>query len=274
MTDRMDAVKRRDVAVFYAAAVALAVIVALASRAPDGGWMLGLYMFTPLAALLLMRAVVGGGWRTFLAGLGLGRAGWGAWPFALLVPPLLVALVTLATLATGAVQLLPASDRPPLLALPLMFAAGVAFTSVLSFGEEVAWRGWLLPALLPLGVWPAMLVTGFLHGAWHLPAILLTPHYHGEGSPWLIVPGFLAVLTLAGVAYGYVRLSTGSLWPAVLVHAAFNTCLARAASITLPADAAMADYLGGESGIFTILALLVLALLIARFWRAGRLRPA
>jgi membrane protease YdiL (CAAX protease family) len=161
-----------------------------------------------------------------------------------------------------------------MLALPVMFAAGVAIGCVFAFGEEVAWRGWLLPRLLPLGTWAAILLSGFLHAAWLLPAILLTPHYHGAGSPWLIVPGFLAVLTLAGVAYGYLRLSTGSLWPVVIMHAAINVSLARAAAITAPSDAAMADYLGGESGLFTILALMALSLAIAQFWGDDRMRPA
>lgn len=269
-----DVVDLREACVFYAVAVAAAVLIALASRDPGGGWLLGFYMFSPLAGVVAVSLFGRGSWRAVVAGLGLRRLGLPAWPFALLVPPVLVALVTAACVATGAVGLLPAAERPPLLSLPLMFVAGVAITLLLSLGEEVGWRGLLLPRLLPLGLWPAMLLTGFLHGAWHLPLILLTPHYHGAGSPWLIVPGFMAVLTLAGVIYGYVRLSTGSLWPAVLMHSAINVSLARAAAITLPSDAAMADYLGGESGIFTILALLALALLIARVWQAGQVRPA
>lgn len=264
----------RDVAVFYAVAVLLAVLVALTSRDPQGGGLLGLYMFTPLLGLVAMQLLRGGGWREFIGGLGLGRAGLSGWAFALLMPPVLIGLVTLAVAATGAVELAPAADRPPMLAILPMLAAGIAIGCVLALGEEVGWRGWLLPRLLPLGLWPAMLVTGFLHAAWHLPAILITPHYHGDGSPWLIVPGFLIVLTLAGVAYGYVRLSTQSLWPAVIMHSTINVCLARAAAVTLPADAAMADYLGGESGVFTIAALALLSLGIARFWQTGQVRPA
>jgi membrane protease YdiL (CAAX protease family) len=275
MTTRTrDSVDIRDVAVFYATAVILAVLVALAARGPDGGGLLGLYMFTPLAGLVAMQLARGGGWGDLVAGLGLRRAGLAGWPFALLAPPLLVGVVTLGVVATGAVQVVPAVERPPLLALPVMFAAGVAIGCVFAFGEEVAWRGWLLPRLLPLATWAAILLSGFLHAAWHLPAILLTPHYHGAGTPWLIVPGFLAVLTLAGVAYGYLRLSTGSLWPVVIMHAAINVSLARAAAITAPSDAAMADYLGGESGLFTILALMALSLAIVRFWGDHRMRPA
>lgn len=267
---------RRDVAVYYGVAIGTAVLVALTARDPAGGGLLGLYMLTPLLGLLAMQALTrsGRGWRETVAGLGLGRAGFAGWPFALLVPPVLIGAVTLAASATGAVHLVEPPDHPPLALwlaqVPVMLAIGCVF----AFGEEVGWRGWLLCRLLPLGVWPAMLVTGALHAAWHLPAILITPHYHADGAPWIVVPGFLAVLTLAGIAYGYLRLSTGSLWPAVLLHAAFNLSLGTAESFVAPADAAMADYLAGESGLFSILALCLLALGIARYWPAGRLHAA
>lgn len=44
---------------------------------------------------------------------------------------------------------------------------------VLAFGEEVGWRGLLLPALRPLGDWPAVLITGVVWGVWHAPIVLL-----------------------------------------------------------------------------------------------------
>jgi membrane protease YdiL (CAAX protease family) len=39
------------------------------------------------------------------------------------------------------------------------------------------------------------------------------------------VPLFLAVLTAAGVLYGYLRDASGSLWPVVIAHGTFNAVL-------------------------------------------------
>lgn len=48
-----------------------------------------------------------------------------------------------------------------LLAIPF----GAVFNSIFAFGEEIGWRGWLLPALRPLGTWPALLLSGVIWGA-------------------------------------------------------------------------------------------------------------
>src|SRR5436305_814196 len=47
----------------------------------------------------------------------------------------------------------------------------------LAFGEQWGWRGYLLPRLLPLGQWPALLLSGAIWGLWHAPVILLGYNY-------------------------------------------------------------------------------------------------
>src|SRR5579872_914147 len=43
----------------------------------------------------------------------------------------------------------------------------------INFGEEYGWRGYLLPQLLPLGQWPALVFSGAIWGFWHTPLILM-----------------------------------------------------------------------------------------------------
>lgn len=103
-----------------------------------------------------------------------------------------------------------------LLSIPL----GTAVNSVLAFGEEVGWRGWLLPALLPLGTWPALIITGVLWGAWHAPIILLGYNFD---EPNLVGVGLMIIATtLIGVLVGWLRMRSASLWPAVFAHGALN----------------------------------------------------
>ena len=76
---------------------------------------------------------------------------------------------------------------------------------VFACGEEIGWRGYLLPCFSGLGVRRSLLRVGFIHGLWHLPVMLLTSAYHAAGNPFVIVPLFVTTLTLAGVYFGYLR---------------------------------------------------------------------
>ncbi|MFV9506567.1 MAG: CPBP family intramembrane glutamic endopeptidase [Oscillochloridaceae bacterium umkhey_bin13] len=89
-----------------------------------------------------------------------------------------------------------------------------------SFGEEWGWRGYLLPQLLPLGQWPALIISGVIWGLWHAPLILLGYNYPNQpATGWLWMVGMCVVW---GILFGWMRLATGSVWPAVLAHGALN----------------------------------------------------
>lgn len=94
------------------------------------------------------------------------------------------------------------------------------FNALPAFAEEVGWRGWLLPALRPLGTWPALLLSGAIWGLWHSPIILLGQNFN-EPNIWgvlLMTGGGIAW----GVLFGWLRLRTGSIWPAVIGHGSLN----------------------------------------------------
>jgi uncharacterized protein len=115
-----------------------------------------------------------------------------------------------------------------------------------------------------------------LHGIWHLPMILFTPYYHSVGNPLIMLPLFLATLTLAGVFYGYMRLKTDSVWPAAIAHRAFNLFWARFTAITVTTSPLLVEYLAGEAGLLTLIGIaIVAAVLLARLEASSRrqLRP-
>lgn len=95
---------------------------------------------------------------------------------------------------------------------------------VLAFGEEIGWRGYLLPRLLPLGQWPALLLSGLAWGLWHAPIILLGYKY--PTHPRLGVLAMVGTAIVGGVLFGWLRLATNSIWPSVLGHGAVNASLA------------------------------------------------
>ncbi|MGH3322160.1 MAG: lysostaphin resistance A-like protein [Streptosporangiaceae bacterium] len=99
--------------------------------------------------------------------------------------------------------------------LPAAFINGLA-----AFGEEWGWRGYLLPRLLPLGQWRALVLQGVAWGLWHAPILLLGYNY--ASHPRLGVLAMVGFTVVLGILFGWLRLSTGSIWPSVLGHGALN----------------------------------------------------
>ena len=78
---------------------------------------------------------------------------------------------------------------------------GVVMMVVL-VGEEIGWRGSMLPRLQQLTTKRrAALVTGFVHGCFHLPLILIATTYDSEGPRWIAAPVAVLTITAAGVFY-------------------------------------------------------------------------
>lgn len=223
----------RKVIVFFCLVIALSVTTI--SLIP-GEAVVPVNMFTPLVAALLMLFVLTreGYTAAGRASLGLHRAGFRGWGVALLLP------------------------------LPvLLFNYGLVWSTGLA--ALVVPGGDVMRLLIKL---PIGLMTGLLHAIWHLPLIFLTPYYHSGGNPLIVMPLFLLTLTAAGIIYGYLRLAYDSLWPAVLLHSAFNTYWGLFAAVTVASSPLAAEYLGGESGLLTLIPTAILA-----GWFLARLRP-
>ncbi|WP_432789852.1 CPBP family intramembrane metalloprotease [Brevibacterium sp. K11IcPPYGO002] len=121
----------------------------------------------------------------------------------------------------------------------LLMLAGSVSNCFVTIGEEFGWRGWLLTSLRPLGTWPALLIVGVVWGLWHAPLILLgynfnRPDITGLG---LMVGGCIIV----GILFGWLRLRTGSVWPAVFAHAALNGSTGMLLALVIDAGASTPD---------------------------------
>lgn len=247
--------------VFYMIAFGLAVVVAAAMvLVPGLAESLGqidLYMLTPLVAVLLMLLVVtrDGCSRMGWQGLGLHRLGVRSWAMAFLAPLTLFAGIYGIVWSTGLGRL--DMSRLPAVGEVLFL---LVTTTVFGLAEELGWRGYLLPHLVPLGRRRALLMSGLLHGIWHLPVILMTSTYHENGNRLIVVALFLLSLTAAGVFYGYLRLMSESVWPAALAHGAINTLATLFATITVAVGSpVLLEYWAGESGVLSLVGITLLA---------------
>ena len=283
------------VIVFTVLACGLAWLVALPLWLGDGlaeplaGALLPAMMLTPAIAALIvtfaMRIPARGERARFL----------GLWPLrpakrvvwlmvaAWLVPPLLVALTVLVSAALGFVRLdltfaafavelqkaLPAgSPMPPVEVVVFAQIAMIPFAALLNaipaFGEELGWRGWLVPALRPLGTWPTLLLSGAIWGFWHSPIILLGYNFGRTdlSGVLLMIGGCVAW----GILLGWLRLRSASVWPAVIAHGSLNA----AAGLIVIFAAAKPDLaLAGPLGVA---GWIVLAVVIAVLVATGQFR--
>lgn len=117
-----------------------------------------------------------------------------------------------------------------------------------AFGEELGWRGFLLPRLMPLGQWKAILLSGLIWGAWHIPTTLFYG-YNFPQHPYLGILLLLAGFPLLGAILAWLTLKTRSPWAAALGHGAFNAVAGIAFFFLLPGfDTALAGSPLGLAG--------------------------
>jgi len=76
---------------------------------------------------------------------------------------------------------LPLSAPIMILLLSLLtFVVAPIANLIPSLGEEIGWRGFLLPTLEPLGKARAAVLSGLIWGLWHTPMILLLGFLYGK----------------------------------------------------------------------------------------------
>lgn len=89
-------------------------------------------------------------------------------------------------------------------------------------GEEIGWRGYLVPNLTEaFGPTKATLITGTVWALWHFPAIFLL-EYHGTTPAWYSASMFFVMVVGVSFAFTWLRLASGSLWTGAFLHASHN----------------------------------------------------
>ncbi len=254
---------RRGLAVYFGLVVvisgAIEAYIITNSELFDTLWVLAL-MWSPAAASVIARLVLGEGFSdvSFRFG-GLRTLPWYA--LGLGVPLAVGILAYGAAWLTGLVgfQGGPGAFLIGLAAATTIVALqGCLFTA----GEELGWRGYMLTRLIDAGVPRPVLVSGLIWALWHLPLIFAGIYAAGP-NPALSAALFVGSVTSIAFVFARMRLETGSVWPVIFAHSAWNSI------IQGPVDGATkgpnpAALWTGESGILTVVVLVVVAVIVSR----------
>jgi uncharacterized protein len=130
-------------------------------------------------------------------------------------------------------------------------------------GEEIGWRGFLVPELAKRhGFAATAIISGLIWAIWHYP-ILLLGDYHPNTPVWYYLPLFTLFVPIINFVWTWMRLKSGSIWPGVILHAAHNTFIQQFFD-PLTADNSKTRYVAGEFG--AVLGV-VSVLMAIYFWR-------
>lgn len=236
--------------------------------------MFSIWSCTPTLATLIMLLVVTRdgyskeGWKS----LGLHRLGLNVWWIAFgatfLITVAASAIVWATPLASFALP--EGGIVDPVLSFFIFFGM-----TVLWFGlaEEIGMRGYLQPRLMSSGRTPALLVVGLVFATWHLPLIFIAPAQvdFPTGNLLLFFPLFYGTFVAASFFFGYMRIYTGSTWPASIAHAVHNAAWNVLGAVTLiTVSPVLVDvYLVGDFGLLILIGTAIGAIWVGRRLKSG-----
>jgi membrane protease YdiL (CAAX protease family) len=99
---------------------------------------------------------------------------------------------------------------------------GLARGLASALGEEIGWRGFLVPELFKkIGFTGTALISGLVWSCWHYP-LLIWGDYNSGTPPWYGLTCFTVMVVSLSFIFAWLRLKSGSLWTAALLHASHN----------------------------------------------------
>ena len=137
--------------------------------------------------------------------------------------------------------------------------ATVVFLELAIFvtGEELGWRGLLVPELYRLtGYTRAAVITGLAWALFHYPLLFLAD-YNSSAPFWYVSLFFTLGITAGSFVAAWLRLRSGSVWTAVILHTSHNTFTGMFNQLTISRE--WTEYVTTEFGIGLAIAYSIIA---------------
>lgn len=159
------------------------------------------------------------------------------------------------------------SDLSPQLCILFYFIligiVGMVDYSAFALGEEIGWRGFLVPELFKLTSYTkTSLISGVLWALWHYPAILFST-YNGGTPFWFSLTCFTIMIVSSCFIYTWMRIKSNSLWTGVFLHASHNLFIQRIFT-PLTRDTGNTEFIIDEFGAGLAIASIIVGFI---FWK-------
>ncbi len=151
----------------------------------------------------------------------------------------------------------------PFFQIALFATAGLVFACLAALGEEIGWRGFLIPELIKITSFTkTAFVTGIIWAIWHYPAIIYADY--NRPTPLIFQ---LVVFTVSVISYSiltaWLRLKSGSIWPVVLWHGGHNLFILQI-FMMMTKDTGVTYYFVDDFGIGVLIASVIMGIF---FWK-------
>jgi uncharacterized protein len=212
-------------------------------------------MWCPGVAALITKLVFQKNLRGI--GWGWGKTRWQALSY--ILPPLLALVVYAVVWLTGiggyTEETLQANmaretgrELPFVLILLLLSTAGFLPSMVFALGEEIGWRGLLVPELARITSFTkTALISGAVWSIYHYPLILFSEYNSGTPKVYALIV-FTWMVVASSYIYAWFRLKSGSVWTAVILHASHNLFVQQVFD-PLTVDRGITKYVTTEFGV-------------------------
>lgn len=106
--------------------------------------------------------------------------------------------------------------------IPLLCIFGLIGSLSSALGEEIGWRGFLVPELAKnvSFTWTAV-ISGVVWSVWHYP-VLIWGDYNAGTPTWYGLTCFTVMVISISFVFAWMRLKSGSLWTGAMLHASHN----------------------------------------------------
>jgi membrane protease YdiL (CAAX protease family) len=106
--------------------------------------------------------------------------------------------------------------------IPLLCIYGLIGSLARALGEEIGWRGFLVPELAKnvSFTWTAI-ISGVVWSLWHYP-VLIWGDYNAGTATWYALTCFTVMVIAISFVFAWMRLKSGSLWTGAMLHASHN----------------------------------------------------
>jgi uncharacterized protein len=153
--------------------------------------------------------------------------------------------------------------------------AVIATAYLSTLGEELGWRGFLLQRLIQAGIPAPLFITGLIWAAYHWPLILAGVYSPGgrSANKFLSIAVFTILVIAVSYLFSWLRLWSGSVWPACLAHGLWNNIMQVAFDPSTTGQGSR--FWVGESGVLVAAVAVALVALLSRtaIARQRRMQP-